>query len=242
MSTPSASRRAIPAPPLGYFKNNAPPYALQVAPLPRSVRRLLGRRSRLQSGHRPAPKLSDMRLTVADASAITALRCLKASAPKTRSGTQTAARHQPPDQPKALNDLGHPQSDAHPPSSSRPCRPSAPRRSTTRRGAPERPAARRAAPAVPDHLADRRRAPRTPGPIRQHLPPHPVPARGEPGRAVARAGEGQRSGPASRHRTGQAPDGGLSAPGGISPAAAAAGRGQRRAAGGQVGVTSYRNG
>ena len=52
-------------------------------------------------------KLSGMRWTVADA--IATLRCQQASRPKTASGSQYTTRYSPPDQPRPLNDLAHPQ-------------------------------------------------------------------------------------------------------------------------------------
>ena len=92
----------------GLLREQRPPHALPLVPLPRPVRRLRSRRIRLQSGHRPAPQtvrhaLDRRRRQRHHHAALPAGQQTR----RPDLATQHATRHQPPDQPNPLNDLDH---------------------------------------------------------------------------------------------------------------------------------------
>ena len=101
---------------LGYFLNNAPRMRYQLVPLPRPVRRLRRRRVRLQGGHRPAPQTLRHAL---DPPRRRRHRHppLPAGQPPRRPhlATHVTTRCSPPDRPRQLNDLAHPQNCRAPP-------------------------------------------------------------------------------------------------------------------------------
>ena len=84
------------------------PHALHMVPLPRPVRRLRSRRSRAASPS-SASASSSQACTGPSPAQMPSPRCAasRPAAPKTRSGTHHATRHQPPDQPNQLNDPDH---------------------------------------------------------------------------------------------------------------------------------------